>query len=152
MTRDQDKKAVALDLLTRGDMYIHLDPRPLGVSVPLHLRKQPELVLQVGLNMAVAIPDLQVEDEGIVCTLSFNRRPWYCRLPWEAIYALVPEKGNPGGKVWGEDVPPEVTAKYQKRAAPAPETPRRVPAPTPTPTGGVAPVINLADYRRRAAR
>lgn len=115
------KKAVALDLLERASMFVHLDPRKPGVVVPGHLATQPQLVLQIGLNMAVSIPDLDVAEDGIHCTLSFNRRACYCVLPWSAIYALIGEPGT-GGMVWPEDVPPEVVAQ-QSRAARA--RPRR---------------------------
>jgi stringent starvation protein B len=115
------KKAVALDLLERTSVFVHLDPRRPGVIVPLVFAKQPQLVLQIGLNMAIAIPDLEVNDSGISCTLSFNRRPHLCRLPWSAIYALIGQEG--GGMVWPEDVPPEVVA--QQRSAAKKEAPRK---------------------------
>ncbi|HKO91190.1 MAG TPA: ClpXP protease specificity-enhancing factor SspB [Polyangiaceae bacterium] len=115
------KKAVALDLLERTSLFVHLDPRRPGVIVPLVFGKQPQLVLQIGLNMAIAIPDLEVNDTGISCTLSFNRRPHLCRLPWSAIYALIGQEG--GGMVWPEDVPPEVVA--QQRSASKKEPPRK---------------------------
>lgn len=115
------KKAVALDLLERTSVFVHLDPRRPGVIVPLVFAKQPQLVLQIGLNMAIAIPDLEVNDSGISCTLSFNRRPHFCRLPWSAIYALIGQEG--GGMVWPEDVPPEVVA--QQRSAAKKEAPRK---------------------------
>jgi hypothetical protein len=85
------------------------------VSVPALLKKQPQLVLQIGLNMAVKIPDLEVLDDAICCTLSFSRRPHYCYVPWSAIYALVGEDGR--GMVWPEDIPPEVAT--QSAASPA---------------------------------
>jgi len=117
------KKAVALDLLERTSLFVHLDPRKPGVIVPLVFGKQPQLVLQIGLNMAIAIPDLEVNDTGISCTLSFNRRPHLCRLPWSAIYALIGQEG--GGMVWPEDVPPEVVAQQRSAAKkePAPRKP-----------------------------
>ncbi|HWO10466.1 MAG TPA: ClpXP protease specificity-enhancing factor SspB [Polyangiaceae bacterium] len=116
------KQAVALDLLERTSVFVHLDPRRPGVLVPQGFLKQPQLVLQIGLNMAIAIPDLDVGDEGISCTLSFNKRPHFCRLPWSSIYALIGESG--GGMVWPEDVPPEVVS--QQRAAAKKDTkPRR---------------------------
>jgi stringent starvation protein B len=118
------KKAVALDLLERTSVFVHLDPRRPGVVVPLVFGKQPQLVLQIGMNMAIAIPDLAVDDTGISCTLSFNRRPQLCRLPWSAIYALIGQEG--GGMVWPEDVPPEVVA--QQRSAAKKEPPARKPA------------------------
>jgi len=118
------KKAVALDLLERTSLFVHLDPRRPGVIVPLVFAKQSNLVLQIGLNMAIAIPDLEVGEGGISCTLSFNRRPHFCRLPWSAIYALIGQEG--GGMVWPEDVPPEVVA--QQRSAAKKDPPVRKPA------------------------
>ncbi|MEZ4339869.1 MAG: hypothetical protein R3B82_24880, partial [Sandaracinaceae bacterium] len=76
------KREVALALLERGSLFVHLDPRVEGVVVPDYLRSQPQLVLQVGLGLAVPIPDLEVDDEGVFGTLSFNRSPFYCRVPW----------------------------------------------------------------------
>lgn len=108
------KKSVALELLERTSVFVHLDPRRPGVVVPREFLKQPQLVLQIGLNMAIQIPDLEVTDTGITCTLSFNRRPQYCVLPWSAIYALIGEQG--GGMVWPEDVPPEVVSQRQAAA------------------------------------
>jgi stringent starvation protein B len=117
------KQAVALDLLERTSVFVHLDPRRPGVIVPQGFLKQPQLVLQIGLNMAISIPDLNVGDEGISCTLSFNKRPHFCSLPWSSIYALIGEQG--GGMVWPEDVPPEVVS--QQRAAAKKEAKPRKP-------------------------
>jgi stringent starvation protein B len=97
---------VALALLQGPSLFIHLDPRKPEVIVPLHFKKQAQLVLQVGLNMAVPIPDLHVDDEGVSCTLSFNRSPFWCRLPWTAIYALVGDDKR--GMIWPDEVPGEV--------------------------------------------
>jgi stringent starvation protein B len=118
------KQAVALDLLERTSVFVHLDPRRPGVMVPPGFLKQPQLVLQIGLNMAISIPDLDIADEGITCTLSFNKRPHFCSLPWSSIYALIGEQG--GGMVWPEDVPPEVVS--QQRAAAKKEAKPRKPA------------------------
>jgi len=109
-----------LALLEKASMYIHLDPRADIVKVPLWFKKQPQLVLQVGLNMAVPIPDLHVDDEGLSCTLSFNRAPFFCLIPWPAVFALVGENGQ--AMVWAEDVPAEVAAQAQAQRAP--EKPR----------------------------
>ncbi|HVY47448.1 MAG TPA: ClpXP protease specificity-enhancing factor SspB [Minicystis sp.] len=107
------KKEVALALLEGPSLFVHLDPRRPGVIVPKWFTGQPQLVLQLGLNMAIPIPDLRVEDDGVSCTLSFNRAPFWCRLPWSAIYALVGEDGR--GMVWPDDVPPEVALQMQKQ-------------------------------------
>src|SRR5262249_52084066 len=111
------KKDVAWALLEGPSLYIHLDPRKPDVVVPTYFKKQHQLVLQVGLNMAIPIPDLKVDDEGVTCTLSFNRKPFWCRLPWTAIFALVGEDMK--GMVWPDDVPAEVAA--QQRVAKPPD-------------------------------
>ncbi len=119
------KKDVALALIqTASSVYVHLDPRGTEVLVPAFLKKQPQLVLQIGLNMAVPIPDLDVGDEALSCTLSFNRRPEYCYLPWQAIFGLVGEDGR--GMIWPESVPSEVaTQAAGRRAGPGKDAPTK---------------------------
>ncbi len=101
-------------LLQGPSVYVHLDPRRDGVVVPPWFKKQPQLVLQLGLNMAVPIPDLEVGAEGISCTLSFNRKPHWCAMPWNAVYALVGEDGR--GMIWPDDVPPELATEQRRPA------------------------------------
>ncbi len=96
-------------------MFIHLDPRRDGVIVPGWLKRQPQLVLQVGLNMALPIPDLDIGEQAICCTLSFNRSPIFCRVPWPAVFGLVGEDGR--GRIWPEDVPLEVAAQMKQQAS-----------------------------------
>ncbi len=112
-------------------MFIHLDPRRPDVLVPRGFMGQPQLVLQVGLNMAIPIPDLKIDEVGISCTLSFNRSPFWCRIPWTAIYALVGEDGR--GGVWPDDVPPEI--QQQKPGAPSKGTPGKKARPKLTAVG-----------------
>jgi stringent starvation protein B len=120
------KRDVALKLLEESSLFIHLDPRAEGVSVPPWFKKQPQLVLQVGLNMAVPIPDLEVTEKGISCTLSFSRQPHWCFMPWEAVFALVGDDGR--GMVWPEDVPAEVARQSDLRGpAPKPAAKKRAP-------------------------
>jgi stringent starvation protein B len=113
-TRLPRKKDVALALLEQATVYVHLDPRGEAVRVPPQFKRQPQLVLQVGLNMPVPIKDLHVDDDGVSCTLSFNRSPHFCVIPWTAVFALVGENGR--GMVWPDDVPPEVAAEAEKQA------------------------------------
>lgn len=103
------------------------------MRVPPQFRKQPQLVLQIGLNMPIPIRDLQVDDDGVGCTLSFSRTPFYCVMPWTSVFALVGEDGR--AMVWPDDVPPEVAAQSQARA----EAPREKPKPEPRPRAVRAP-------------
>jgi len=105
------KKDVALALLERSSVYVHLDPRHVTAVVPAWFKKQPQLVLQVGMNMPVPIPDLHVDDDGLSCTLSFNRSPFFCVVPWASVFAMVGDDGR--GMVWPEDVPAEIARQAQ---------------------------------------
>lgn len=117
------KKEVALALLERSSVYVHLDPRRPGVVVPQWFKKQERLTLQIGLNMPVPIPDLRLDDEGMSCTLSFNRSPFYCVIPWSAIFALADETQR--GMVWPEDIPEELANPALNRPKPEVVRPRR---------------------------
>ena len=108
------KKEVALALLERSSVYVHLDPRQNAVVVPPWFKRQPQLVLQIGLNMPMPIPDLRLDDDGLSCTLSFNRSPFFCVVPWASVFAMVGEDGR--GMVWPDDVPAEVARQAQVRA------------------------------------
>jgi stringent starvation protein B len=110
MTRLPPKKDVALALLEQATVLVHLDPRGEQVQVPAWFKRQPQLVLQIGLNMPKPIHDLNVDDDGISCTLSFSNTPHYCHLPWASVYALIGASGR--GMVWPDDVPKEVAGQY----------------------------------------
>jgi len=112
------KKEVALALLERSSVYIHLDPRQTAVVVPPWFKKQPQLVLQVGLNMPVPIADLRLDDDGMSCTLSFSRTPFFCVVPWSSVFAMMGDDNR--GMVWPDDVPVEVARQAQGRASESP--------------------------------
>lgn len=102
------KRDVARALLLRGSVFVHLDPRRLGVLVPARLRDQAQVVLQVGLDMPVPIPDLRVDEEGIFGTLSFKGIPFTCFVPWSAVFALVGDDAR--GMVWSKEMPDEIAS------------------------------------------
>jgi stringent starvation protein B len=120
------KKEVALALLERSSVHVHLDPRGAGVVVPPWFKRQPQLVLQVGLNMPVPIPDLRLDEEGLACTLSFNRSPFYCVVPWISVFAMVGDDGR--GMVWPDEVPPEI-AKQPRGPEAVPSREKSDPSP-----------------------
>lgn len=106
------KLDVANQLLRKGSLFIHLDPRVADVVVPPWLRHQAQLVLQVGLDMPIPINDLRVDHDGIFGTLSFSRSPFGCNIPWSAIFALVGDEGR--GMVWPESMPSEIVAEVER--------------------------------------
>ncbi len=91
---------------------MHLDPRQAGVLVPTRLRLQAQVVLQVGLDMPVPIPDLRIDEEGVYGTLSFKGVPFTCFVPWKAVFALVGDDAK--GMVWATEMPAEIAAEVDR--------------------------------------
>lgn len=122
------KKDVALVLLERSSVFVHLDPRDSDVIVPASFKREPRLVLQIGHNMQVPIPDLAIEDDGWSGTLSFRKVPFRCVVPWTSVFAIVGQDGR--GFVWKDDVPAELS--QPERPAEPPKV-ALAPAPPPDP-------------------
>lgn len=153
MTRLPPKKDVALALLEQATVLVHLDPRGEQVQVPAWFKRQPQLVLQIGLNMPKPIPDLNVDDSGISCTLSFSNTPHYCHLPWASVYALIGASGR--GMVWPDDVPKEVAGQYvvtTPKEEPKPRAALRAVEPEPTPDEQAAKADAKKKKRARKAK
>jgi len=153
MTRLPPKKDVALALLEQATVLVHLDPRGEAVSVPAWFKRQPQLVLQIGLDMPKPIPDLSVDDAGISCTLSFSNTPHYCHLPWASVYALIGASGR--GMVWPDDVPKEVAGQYvvtTPKEEPKPRAALRAVEPAPSPDEQAAKVDAKKKKRARKAK
>lgn len=108
------KKEVTSALLRAGNVFVHLDPRKLGVVLPPSLRSKPQVVLQIGWDMPVPIPDLRLDEEGIYGTLSFRGTPFTCFLPWRTVFAVVCEDAK--GITWKEDMPAEVSEEIERDA------------------------------------
>lgn len=101
------KKQLVEQMFGAGPVNVHVDARRDGVIVPEHFRGQPNLVLAIGRKgLAIPIPDLVVDDQGVRGTLSFKGKPFACTLPWSAVYALVDESQK--GRVFEADVPPDL--------------------------------------------
>lgn len=117
------KKDVLDAFLTTGSARIFLDPRRTGALVPKWFAKQAELVLRVGYTLSPPIPDLTVTEEAVSCTLSFNRAPFWCKMPWNAVFAVVSDVDG-RGVVWPEDVPIESQLLKPSREDARPARPR----------------------------
>jgi len=116
-TKPPPKRDVMLALLQQAEsVFVNFDPRRDGVVVPAHLKRQPRVVLQYGLNMRIPIPDLDVGEEGIGATLSFDRAPTWTFVPWSAVFAIISQDQR--GMLWEADLPREIEAEHKKATSP----------------------------------
>lgn len=108
----ETKQACALRLLQEGSIMIYIDARRSGVLVPRHYRDNHKLVLQFAYDLPLPIRDLSITDHAISGTLSFNREPYWCTIPWSSVYAIMQADGDEQ-QIWASDAPPEVRKKKQ---------------------------------------
>ncbi len=84
-----DKKAVVEEMIKDGYVLIQVAVQAPGVIVPDVLWGQEIVGFEIGFDMPIQIPDLDIGEEGIVGTLSFERVSMKCFFPWDAIIAAV---------------------------------------------------------------
>ena len=136
--RTESKQAAFERMIEKGDVGVILDPRASGVVAPPWLKKEPKLVLQIGLNMAKPIRDLKIDEDGFRGTLSFSNSPSFCNVPWSAVFALRSDADENDVVVWPDDVPDELKPKIEavRREPPRPRGTAAVQVmPKPLPNG-----------------
>jgi hypothetical protein len=105
-TTNAEKRDKLLELLDRGMVMIHLDPRCPGVIVPAQFRADP--VLRLNVAWQFQLPALEVGDDGVYAVLSFQRQNFGCTLPWPAVFGLTMPDDEHEGMLWPESMPPEL--------------------------------------------
>ena len=120
------KQQAFLALLKEGSTSLHLDARRPGVMVPEAFRQEAHLMLQYGYDLAISIPDLEVDEHGVRATLSFSRTPHVTVIPWTAVYAIASVDGR--GVLYPEDVPGDVSVMSGAESGDAAEAPQPIPA------------------------
>jgi stringent starvation protein B len=120
-----------LALLERSEARVHLDARRPGVVLPARLLGDGHVRLDYGYSLKPPIPDLDVGDEGIGGTLSFNRAPFHTFVPWSAVYLIADFDGN--GAVWQDDIPADLLeGSAESEPPPPPEDPKPAKRPRPS--------------------
>jgi stringent starvation protein B len=120
------KQQAFLALLKEGSTSLHLDARRPGVVVPEAFRQEAHLMLQYGYDLAISIPDLEVDEQGVRATLSFSRTPHLTVIPWTAVYAIASVDGR--GVLYPEDVPGDVSVMAGAEPGEAAQAPESVSA------------------------
>ncbi|MBI5607508.1 MAG: hypothetical protein HY902_01355 [Deltaproteobacteria bacterium] len=123
--RNLQKRKVFDELLQQGITALHLDARRPDVMVPPHLADQAWLVLNYSWRYGVH--DFRFDDEAVEASLSFGGRPYFCRVPWSAVFAVTDTSRNQG-YIWNDEVPGEVAPAAAAPTAPKPRTARAIKA------------------------
>lgn len=136
------KYRMAEMLLQTGEtVVVHLSPKVAEVDVPDWLMGKDQIVLEIGRDMAVPIPDLHVSEQGFSGTLVFRGYPRYVFVPWTAVFGIYLKSTGRGG-AWGEDIPESVKAELLAKARVGVTPPSHVPDHS-------GKVVDLAAFRAR---
>jgi stringent starvation protein B len=127
-----EKKERLLQALDQGMVMVHLDARRPGVLVPVSLRN--EAHLRLNLSYRFDPPDLSVSEWGVRSTLSFSGSRFTVAVPWSALFAIT-SHATKEFWMYPDDMPeeliqmtvpppPDGRAPPGKDAPAAPATPR----------------------------
>ena len=116
----------------QGMTMVSLDARREGVRVPQHLAG--ELMLNLNFSLRFGIDDFAYDDDGVRASLTFNKVPFFCEIPWGAVYQMT-STVNADRMMWPDSLPAELADLVPPQVRPS--TPR---APAPSPIATVAPI------------
>ena len=103
--RNVEKLEVFRQLVEQGMVMVVMDTRREGVQVPP--RFADDFQLRLNFSHKFYIDDFEYDEYGVRASLSFNKVPYYCDIPWLAIYALNSQAVEQG-VMWPDDVPTEL--------------------------------------------
>lgn len=112
LTRTEGKQLFFFQRMLKTDLQVRINTSKIGVILPNWLYDQPSILLAVGLYLAKPIPDLEVNEDGIRGTMSFNQQPFKVSIPWTAVWMLI-EKSTGVGCLWLEDAPVQPVAEAE---------------------------------------
>lgn len=113
---DPSKADIVINWIGHGMVRVQFDATHEDVVVPLHLKKQVDVVFEIGLDLPRPIHDLKVDQVGISGTFSFagygNR---FCSIPWGAVFGVCSAVSD-AVAVWLNDAPGEVQRRVLRVA------------------------------------
>lgn len=118
------KKTVIEQLMAEEDfILVVVLPTVPGVCLPDDLIKAGDPVgLNIGHKLAIPIPDLKLDEDGVSGTLSFNRVPFHCAFPWRAVVQVTADMEH---MIWVEPPPEHDEEAAEPALAPPPPRPER---------------------------
>lgn len=100
-------------LLSKGAVYVTLDPRSEEAVVPEWFKNQPQLAVLVGHGLKPPIADFDYNEGAVSGWLSFGRTPFYCVIPWTTVYGVFAYSDH-RGVIWPECVPLEMQREVER--------------------------------------
>src|SRR5947209_4985496 len=100
------KYAVFGRFVDRGKVMVTLDARRPGVAVPSHFGEEPQLNLDFSERFGLS--DFVYDERGVRASLSFNRQPFFCDVPWGAVYSLFSHAPEGERLTWPRSLPTEI--------------------------------------------
>lgn len=113
-----EKQTQMLELLKFGTVMVFVDSRHKDVVVPDYLKS--DFQLRLNFDYAFEIDDFRVLPDRLEASLSFNKKNFFCVVPFEAVYLFI-NHGVERGSLFTESVPVEmleVFAAMQKQEQP----------------------------------
>src|SRR5690606_35679283 len=78
------------------------------IKLPEYLLGNPEVRLDLSYNCGLNLP-MSLDDDGIRAVLSFNKTPFSCFIPWDALWLVASQDSSkPHLILFTESVPPSV--------------------------------------------
>lgn len=115
-TYDKSKKMdEMLRLLKFGTVMIFLDSRYPDVIVPEHIKN--DYQLRLNFDYSYEIDDFQVLPDRIEASLSFNKKNYFCIIPFDAVYLLL-NHFTKQGSLFVESVPEEMLNAFVTTSSP----------------------------------
>lgn len=114
---ERERREMLCALLDDGLVYVHLDARHDGASLPDHLADEPALVLKLSHGFHLETFDLGALE--VVASLSFGGARFRCVLPYDAMFAFSTEH-EPFVGYFPDAAPQEVIRALAVAIRPAP--------------------------------
>jgi len=115
-------------LIERGQVMLTLDPRVDNARVPAQFSS--ELQLNLNFSHRFGLDDFDYDDEGVRASLSFGGKPFFCDIPWTAVYGMTSHVDGEERLMWPDSFPRELAPLLPAQAR---HTPEPLPSPEPDP-------------------
>lgn len=67
----------------------------------------------MGRDLPIPVPDLYIDEERISGTLSFDGKPFFCDVPWPAVFAIV--SSHDSRVAWADGTPADFSCPANSR-------------------------------------